>query len=137
MREAAFPSRLVLTLPTFIVEDNAMIFMNLEQTLTELAGVQVIGHAAGEQEAIDWLLDHPDQWRLAIVDLFLREGNGLGVLAACRARGLGQRVVVLSNYATEDMRARCIDDFDADAVFDKSTEIDALLDYCLKQHAAS
>jgi hypothetical protein len=38
--------------------------------------------------------------------------------------------VVLSNYATPDIRQRCAQ-FGADAVFDKSNEIDALVDYCL------
>lgn len=109
-----------------------MIFTNLEQTLKELADVDFVGHATGEKDAVTWLRANPARWKLAIVDLFLRDGNGLGVLAACRARQPGQHVVVLSNYATDSMRSRCIDQFDADAVFDKSTEIDALLDYCLQ-----
>ena len=41
-----------------------------------------------------------------------------------------QKVVVLSNYATPDMRKRCAQ-LGADAVFDKSNEIDALVDYCV------
>ena len=40
-------------------------------------------------------------------------------------------MVVLSNYATADMRKRCMQ-LGADAVFDKSNEIDALVDYCLQ-----
>jgi two-component system, OmpR family, response regulator len=52
------------------------------------------------------------------------------VLEACQDRSRDQRVVVLSNYATPDMRKRCAD-LGADAVFDKSNEIDALVDYCL------
>ena len=69
---------------------------------------------------------------LAIVDLFLKQGSGLGVLEACRGRPAGQRVVVLSNYATADMRKRCAQ-LGADAVFDKSNEIDALVEYCIQQ----
>jgi two-component system OmpR family response regulator len=47
-------------------------------------------------------------------------------------------VVVLSNYATADMRKRCTQ-LGADAVFDKSNEIDALVDYCLalSEHPAA
>ena len=41
-------------------------------------------------------------------------------------------MVVLSNYATTDMRKRC-SQLGADAVFDKSNEIDALIDYCMHQ----
>jgi hypothetical protein len=38
--------------------------------------------------------------------------------------------VVLSNYATADMRKRCAQ-LGADVVFDKSNEIDALIEYCI------
>ncbi|MDP3224506.1 MAG: hypothetical protein Q8M96_15340 [Rubrivivax sp.] len=50
----------------------------------------------------------------------------------------GLRRVVLSNYATEAMRVRCLE-LGADGVFDKSTEIDALLHYCneLAQHKSA
>jgi DNA-binding NarL/FixJ family response regulator len=52
------------------------------------------------------------------------------VIEACQARGREQRVVVLSTYATPDMRKRCAQ-LGADAVFDKSNEIDSLVDYCV------
>ena len=84
--------------------------------------------------ACAWLSGKNADWDLAIVDLFLRQGSGLGVLEACRAREPRQRVVVLSNYATTDMRKRC-SQLGADAVFDKSNEIDALIDYCMQQSA--
>ena len=43
---------------------------------------------------------------VAIVDLFLDQGNGLGVVDACRQRAAHQKVLVVSNYATPDVRAR-------------------------------
>jgi DNA-binding NarL/FixJ family response regulator len=119
-------------LRTYIVEDNATIRENLIGTLEELASIQALGWAVTENEAKGWLARHENQWDLAIVDLFLKQGGGLGVLEACRNRSPGQRVVVLSNYATADMRKRC-NELGADAVFDKSNEIDALLDYCIRQ----
>jgi len=115
---------------TFIVEDNATIRENLIGTLEELATIESVGVADTEDEGKDWLMAHPAQWDLAIVDLFLRQGSGLGVLAACRARLPHQHVVVLSNYATPDVRMRCAQ-LGVDAVFDKSNEIDALVDYCI------
>ena len=66
---------------------------------------------------------------MAIVDLFLDQGNGLGVVDACRRRAAHQKVLVVSNYATPDVRARS-KAMGADAFFDKSAEIDLLLDYC-------
>lgn len=121
-----------MELRTYIVEDNATIRENLIGTLEELASIQALGWAETENEAKRWLLQHENQWDLTIVDLFLKQGSGLGVLEACRGRPAGQRVVVLSNYATTDMRKRCAQ-LGADAVFDKSNEIDALVEYCIQQ----
>ena len=56
------------------------------------------------------------------------------ILQACRARKPSQKMVVLSNHATNDVRWRC-QQLGADAVFDKSTEIDALVDYCVAQRS--
>ena len=119
-----------MKLRTYIVEDNATIRENLIGTLEELAAVETIGVAETETEGKEWLAKHASQWDLAIVDLFLREGSGLGVLAACRDRSADQKMVVLSNYATPDVRMRCAQ-LGVDAVFDKSNEIDALVDYCI------
>ncbi len=124
-----------MKLRTYIVEDNATIRENLIGTLEELAQVEAVGIAETEDDGKDWLTSHPAQWDLAIVDLFLRQGSGLGVLAACRNRTAGQKMVVLSNYATPDVRMRCAQ-LGVDAVFDKSNEIDALVDYCI-QHSTS
>ena len=38
---------------------------------------------------------------------------------------------MLSNYATPDMRRKCLE-LGADRVFDKSNEIDALILYCCR-----
>jgi DNA-binding NarL/FixJ family response regulator len=116
-------------LRTYFVEDNSTIRENLVGTLEELASVRTLGFAETENDARRWFAANT-AWDLAIVDLFLRQGSGLGVLEACQQRADGQRVVVLSNYATNDMRRRCAQ-LGADAVFDKSNEIDALVDYCL------
>lgn len=119
-----------MAIQTFFVEDNATIRDNLIETLSELTDITAAGYAETEADSIRWLQSHPDQWELAIVDLFLRQGSGLGVVAACQQRLPHQKVVVLSNYATPDVRTRC-KELGVDAVFDKSNEIDGLLDYCM------
>lgn len=124
-----------MELKTYIVEDNATIRENLVGTLEELACISPLGWAETENEARDWLASNKSAWDLTIVDLFLKQGSGMGVLEACRHRSAAQRVVVLSNYATNDIRKRCLQ-LGADAVFDKSNEIDALVDYCTLQSLA-
>ncbi len=121
-----------MALITYLAEDNETILQNLIETLEEIAAVKVSGFGATEAEASDWLQAHQGQWHLAILDLFLREGSGLGVLSNCRARATYQKVVVLTNYATPEIRKRSAE-LGADAVFDKSSELDALLAYCVEQ----
>ena len=120
---------------TYLVEDNPVIRENLVGFLEDVADTTVVAHASTEDEAVHWLHDHHDEWDLAIVDLFLQQGNGLGVVGACRDRAAHQKVVVLSNYATNDMRERSRA-LGADAFFDKSAEIDQLLAYCEAAHRA-
>ncbi len=121
-------------LKTYIVEDNATIRENLIATLEELVGIESIGTSETEIDGKTWLTDTDTAsiWDLAIVDLFLKQGSGLGVVAACRGRSPLQKVVVLTNYATADVRARCAQ-LGVDAVYDKSNEIDALIAFCLQQ----
>jgi len=123
-------------LRAYIVEDNATIRENLIDTLAELADVETVGIAETETEGTAWLTSNTDDWDIGIVDLFLRQGSGLGVIASCQHRPSHQRMVVLSNYATADVRARC-SQLGVDAVFDKSNEIDALVDYCMQQNTAA
>jgi two-component system OmpR family response regulator len=118
-----------LTLITYLVEDSLTIRENLIATLEEIAPVKVVGFADTESEASYWLASHRGDWQLAIVDLFLKEGSGLGVLKGCRGRFAYQKVVVLTNYATNDIRRRCAE-LGSDAVFDKSNELDQLFDFC-------
>jgi DNA-binding NarL/FixJ family response regulator len=121
----------MLALKTFIVEDSPVIRENLIATLEELVPIEVIGAAEDEMGALQWLA-HPDQpLDLLIVDIFLKSGSGLGVLRAARQMQPDTKRVVLSNYATPEMRRRCLE-LGADKVFDKSNEIDALILYCAR-----
>ncbi len=121
-----------MRLKTYIIEDNPTIRENLIGTLEELACIDAVGTAETENDGKAWLSANLQDWDLAIVDLFLKQGSGLGVLAACRGRQTSQKVVVLSNYATADIRQRCAQ-LGVDAVFDKSNEIDALVKFCIQQ----
>ena len=92
------------------------------------------GSADGEKVAIAWLNANPNEWDLAIVDVFLKEGNGIGIVAAGKSRRADQGLVVLTNYASSGVREQCLK-LGADAVFDKSHDIDNLVDFCLQQSA--
>lgn len=116
----------------FVVEDNATIRENLVGTLEELTCVKVIGTSATEDEGSAWLLANLGTWDLVIVDLFLKRGSGIRLVQQLGGRRPAQKVVVFSNYVNASVRKRCAQ-LGVDAVFDKSTEIDALVDYCAGQ----
>ena len=123
-----YQPEIAVGLKIFIVEDNPVIRDNLVDTLEELASVETVGMAETEQEGVDWLHQHLPEWDVAIVDLFLKEGSGLGVLEACKDRPIDKKMVVFSNSANEDVRERC-HHLGVDRFFDKSKEIDALIEY--------
>lgn len=119
-------------LKAYVVEDNPHIRENLVGALEELTCVKVVGTSATEDDGLEWLHAHQSEWDLVIVDLFLKKGSGLDLVQrATRARPT-QKVVVFSNYVNPAVRKRCAQ-LGVDAVFDKSTEIDALVDYCAHQ----
>ena len=114
----------------FLVEDSAVIRQNLIATLEELLAVQIVGTAEDERGAVEWLQAHTaETCDLMIIDIFLRRGTGLEVLRQARALHPASRLVVLTNFATADMRKRCAQ-LGADRVFDKSAELEELLAYC-------
>lgn len=117
-------------LEVYVVEDNVIVLESLIAALEELAPVHVVGTAADESVAVDWLRSGGVRCDLVIIDIFLRTGSGLGVIAAARQRRPEAALVVLSNYATDEMRARCLAS-GADRVFDKSRDIDQLVAYCI------
>jgi DNA-binding NarL/FixJ family response regulator len=116
-------------LKAFIVEDSPVIRENLTAALEELAPVQVVGSAEDEPTAIGWLSERAHHCDLVIIDIFLKRGSGLGVLRSASELRRPMSLVVLSNYATPDMRRKCME-LGANRVFDKSNEIDALIQYC-------
>lgn len=116
-------------LKALIVEDSPVIRENLVAALEEMAPIEVVGTADDEASAVRWLDEN--ECDLAVVDIFLKSGSGLGVLKAAAAISRATKLVVLSNYATPDMRRKCLE-LGADRVFDKSNEIDALILYCCR-----
>ena len=91
----------------------------------------VVGTAEDEPSAVNWLERGDHECDLVIIDIFLKRGSGLGVLRAAGDLPRKMSLVVLSNYATPDMRRKCMD-LGASRVFDKSNEIDALVSYCAR-----
>lgn len=123
-----------MPIAAILVEDSPEICASLIPALAELADVHVIVTAETADQGVEALRAHAHTWRLAVVDMALAAGNGLQVLRAGRERRSDQHMVVLTNYATPDIRQKSTE-CGADAVFDKSTEIEQFLELC-RRYAA-
>ena len=123
-----------MPLATILIEDSPAIRSGLIPALAELANVEVIAVAETARDGIAALAAHAPTWRLAVVDMLLKEGNGLQVLRAAQERRSDQHVIVLTNYATQEIRRKATE-CGADAVFDKSTEIDTFMELCSRYSA--
>jgi DNA-binding NarL/FixJ family response regulator len=121
----------MIQLKAFLVEDSPVIRENLIAALEEMAPIEVVGTAEDEHDAVQWIAQTANDCDLVVVDIFLKSGSGLGVLKAAAATERPLKLVVLSNYATPDMRRKCLE-LGADRVFDKSNEIDGLIRYCCR-----
>lgn len=118
-----------LPLRVALIEDSPILCEMLRDVLEELDGVVVVADAEDERGALAEL--ERKQVDLAIVDLELRTGSGLGVLSHLRAqpeRFGNPRAVVFSNYGHEVMRVRC-QALGVERFFDKSFETDSLIDF--------
>ena len=119
-----------MALRVFLVEDSAAQCAYLTQILTAEAKVVVVGIAATEPQAVNWLDRNPDQWDIALVDLFLSEGTGVGVISHCQNRRPEQSILVMTNHARNDHLLHHCERLGVDAVYHKATELDSLVDYC-------
>ena len=113
-------------LRVFLVEDNPLIRERLIESLKSTGHIEVVGYAEGEREAVDALSD--GRWDAVLLDLQLKQGNGLGVLRAIGpSRPHGAKILVLTTYAIPQYRDRSLA-LGADAFFDKSREYDRAVD---------
>lgn len=115
-----------MTLRVFIVDDSAELVQALAETLADLGIARCVGSALAEDEALAWLSAPTEPWDLLVLEPRLQQGNGLTILDRCRQRSPQQQVLVLTHYATDEMRRYCLAQ-GADAVYDKSSQLVMLL----------
>jgi DNA-binding NarL/FixJ family response regulator len=110
-----------------LIEDSESIRMRLAEALSEIEHIEVIGYAETEAEAIS-LLRHIG-WDVAVLDLQLKAGTGIGVLKSVTPdeRPPKSSIIVFTNYAFPQYKDRCLQ-LGAQGFFDKSRELHKLRD---------
>lgn len=119
-----------MTIRVFLVEDMKQVHGVLADLLAGIGDFEIVQATATEAEAKLWMSENPRGWDLAVVDLVLEQGSGMGVIPHARdhADRSGAQVVVFSDYASDGIQAHCRK-LGADAVFLKS-QVQDLMDYC-------
>lgn len=126
-----------MKLRVFLVEDSFAMRAHLSDILAVAANMEVVAVAETEAEAKGWLSNNADRWDVALVDLFLREGTGAGVVEHCRDRRPDQRIVVMTNHVRNHALIDYCKLMGANAVYHKATEMDDLVAYCTALAAKS
>lgn len=108
-----------MALRVFLVEDMQNMRTLLVELLGATGGFEIVHVASTEAEARLWLEDNPGGCDLAIVDLVLDQGSGIGVIRPARQTSPQARIAVFSSYATAGVEEHCRR-LGADVVFDKA-----------------
>jgi len=108
-----------------VVEDSPVMQRVLLSQLARVPGLNVVGVASGEPEAIELIgRVRPD---LVLLDLFLSPGHGLKVLEAVRRADNPVKVLVLSNELIHEEYRQLGEKLDVLAFHDKGEGLGRLL----------
>ena len=108
-----------------MVDDSAAVRERVLVMLSEIAGVEIVGEASDGPSAI--VLARASQPHAIVLDLQMRGGNGIDVLAELKRGPSSPLLIVLTNHADDQHRRRCLAR-GADHFFDKSTEFELVAD---------
>ncbi len=128
---AASPTR---SLRVLLIEDPAVIRGKPMEYLTALPFGGVGGLADTERMAVS--LAEAGHYHVVIVDLQLRQGNGINVLREMQKARLSGIRIVYTNHAQVPMYRRQCADAGADYFFDKSLEMEQVF-RVIEDYAAS
>lgn len=90
-----------------------------------------MGYAETEAQAKDWLAANPNGWDLLLIDIFLREGTGAGVVRHCRDRDATQCVFVMTSNPIAHIIAHCMH-LGADDAYNKMTDHEQMTAHCIR-----
>jgi two-component system, NarL family, response regulator DevR len=120
---ATTPDTKVPTIRDYVVEDSALIRERLLAMLDGLSGINLVGYAEDASDAIANILStRPDA---VVLDIKLKVGNGIEVLRAIKRGVPAVTVIMLTNYATEEYRKKCLE-AGAGYFLDKTNEFEKL-----------
>src|SRR5689334_12669084 len=104
-----------------LVDDSRIVRERLAALISELPGVVLIGEASNVSEGVKKIRQLRPH--IVVLDISMPGGNGIQVLEAVRKRGRVPHIIMLTNFAHEAYRERCLE-LGAEYFFDKSAEFE-------------
>jgi DNA-binding NarL/FixJ family response regulator len=105
----------------FIADDSKVLCERLIEMLSDVPGIEIIGHARDVAESLAAIKKlNPD---IVILDIRMPGGSGMDVLQALKQAKQAPMVIMLTNYPYPQYRKKCLG-LGADYFFDKSTEFE-------------
>lgn len=103
-----------------LVDDSAEILDAMYHALVHILGVEIVGQARNETEAIGlFRAKKPD---LVCLDIRLQQGSGISILKKIKEISAGTIVFMITNYPFNGYRRRCLE-LGAEFFFDKTRDI--------------
>jgi NarL family two-component system response regulator LiaR len=94
-------TRNVESIRVLVVDDHAIIRKGMRAVLDLIPDIELVGEAENGKQAITMDLDlHPD---VVLMDLMMPEMDGIACIREIKARRPEARILVLTNFAGEDM----------------------------------
>lgn len=121
-------------LRVLLIEDSAVLRSMLLEYLNAFSFVESVDWADTESAAIRLL--ERGTYEVVIVDLQLRQGNGINVLRAMQKSEVSGIRIVYTNHAQVSTYRRQCADAGADYFFDKSLELEQVF-RVIEEHAQS
>lgn len=118
-----------MTIRVLLVEDDFRVHGIVADLIEGIGDLKLVATVTTEAEANLWLEENTQGWDLAVIDLILDAGTGMGVLSKCRTWSSGGKAVVLSNYVSPAIHTHCLA-LGADAVFHKAHDMGRFIEYC-------
>lgn len=120
-------------LSILLIEDSAVLRGMLLEYLKDFPFIENVDWADTEAMALRLLA--AGKYDVVIVDIQLRQGNGINVLRAMQRNGTGAVRIVYTNHAQVSMYRRQCTEAGADYFFDKSLELEQVF-RVIEEHAA-
>jgi len=109
----------------FIVDDSELLRERVIGLISDVENTQIVGQMETMYGSVDWI--RKTQPEVLILDIHLKDGNGIEILKRIKKDPDAPTVIILTNYPYPQYRDKC-EEAGAEYFLHKATEFDKLGD---------